>query len=84
MDVGAAVKAEAGSGLAVRDWNVAAAVAARADRGTGLEPGSGPGCLGHWLEWADRGGGLHPEAGQPTGGSGGSWDSAGQVNPSVA
>lgn len=47
VDVGAVVRAGAGSGPAVRDWNVAAAVGAavaRADRGTGLARGSGPGC----------------------------------------
>lgn len=46
VDVGAVARAGAGSGPAVRDWNVAVAgaVVARADKGTGLARGSGPGC----------------------------------------
>lgn len=42
VDVGAVVRA--GAGPAVRDWNVAAAAVARADRETEQERGSGPGC----------------------------------------
>lgn len=45
VEVGAAARAVAGSGPAVRDWNVASAVAAaRVDKGTELVRGNGPGC----------------------------------------
>lgn len=45
VDVGAVVRAGAGSGPVVRGWNEAAAGAVvRADMGIGLAQGSEPGC----------------------------------------
>lgn len=49
VEVGAVERAVAGFGLAARGWNVVGAASVgvavvRADRATGQEQGSGPGC----------------------------------------
>lgn len=81
MEVDAEVRAGVGSEPAVRGWNVAAVWA---DKATELARGREPDCLGCWQVQAGWEGGLHLDFDQPAGGSGDSWDLAGQGSSSAA